>query len=90
MPTFVVKRHLPGITPEALTGAGVRVKSCALAMQDEGKEVTWIRSFFLADTEETHCYFQGPSVESIESLNERAQIPFQEIVEVAEMTPDSV
>ena len=90
MPTFVVKRDLPGITPEQLQGAGVRAKSCASEMQGEGKDVQWLRSFYLPESEQTHCYFEGPNAESIKALNERAQIPFLEISEVMEMTPDSV
>ena len=90
MPTFVVKRQLPGITADGVHGAGVRVKSCVSEMQDEGQDVQWLRSFFLPEAEQTHCYFEGPSAEAIRDLNERAQIPFLEISEVLEMTPDSV
>lgn len=90
MPTFVVKRDLPGITDETLQGAGLRVKTCAAEMQDEGQGVRWVRSFFLPDAEQTHCYFDGPDIETIRELNERAQIPYTEIVEVQEMTPDMV
>jgi len=59
-------------------------------MQGEGCDVHWIRSFYLPDAEQTHCYFEGPSLEAIQDLNERARIPFIEIAEVMEMTPDSV
>ena len=90
MPMYVVKRQLPGVTSDGVHGAGVRVKSCAAEMQGEGCEVFWIRSFFLPEAEQTHCYFEGPSLEAIRDLNERAQIPFLEIAEAVEMTPDSV
>ena len=90
MPTFVAIRNLPGITPAALMGAGARVKTCAAGMQSEGTDVRWIRSFFLPEKSQTHCYFEGPDLSSVKELNERAQIPFSEIVEVAEMTPASV
>ncbi len=90
MPTFVVKRDLPGITTEAVQGAGLRVKTCAADMQGEGRGVHWVRSFFLPETEQTHCYFDGPDLDTIKELNERAQIPYTEIVEVQEMTPDMV
>jgi hypothetical protein len=39
MGCYVVLRHLPGITPEALTGAGLRAKSCAAEMTEEGKPI---------------------------------------------------
>jgi hypothetical protein len=90
MATFVAIRNLPGITPDALMGAGARVKSCVAGMQGEGTDVRWIRSFFLPEKSQTHCYFEAPDLASVRELNERAQIPFVEIVEVAEMTPASV
>ena len=90
MASFVAIRNLPGITADALMGAGARVKSCAAGMQDEGTDVRWVRSFFLPEKSQTHCYFEGPNLASVKELNERAQIPFVEIVEVAEMTPASI
>lgn len=90
MPMFVVKRDLPGITAEAVQGAGLRAKTCAADMQGEGRGVQWVRSFFLPETEQTHCYFDGPDLETIKELNDRAQIPFTEIVEVQEMTPEMI
>lgn len=90
MPMYVVKRQLPGVTSDGVHGAGVRVKSCVAEMREEGYDVHWIRSFYLPQAAETHCYFEGPSLESIRELNERARIPFTEITEVVEMTPESV
>ncbi|MBL7204627.1 MAG: DUF4242 domain-containing protein, partial [Desulfobacteraceae bacterium] len=59
MGCYVVIRHLPGITPEALTGAGLRAKSCAAEMTEEGTPIRWLRSFFIPETEQTHCYFEA-------------------------------
>jgi Protein of unknown function (DUF4242) len=90
MPFFVVKRDLPGITPEALQSAGLRAKSCCTEMTTEGKPVRWVRSFFLPETAQTHCYFEAPSRAAVEEANQRARIPFTQIVEVVEMTPEMV
>lgn len=90
MSLFVVTRQLPGITPEALAGAGARAKSCAAEMTAEGTDVRWIRSFFIPETEQTHCYFEAPSPEAVREVNERARIPFVSVQEVHEMTPDVV
>jgi hypothetical protein len=59
-------------------------------MQSEGTEVRWLRSFFLPASSQTHCYFEGPSLGSVRELNERAGLPFEQLVEVAEMTPAQV
>jgi hypothetical protein len=90
MPMFVAIRNLPGVTADALVGAGARVKTCVAGMQSEGTDVKWIRSFFLPSSSQTHCYFEGPTKAAIVELNQRAGIPFQEIQEVAEMTPSSI
>ena len=90
MPYFVVQRKLPGVSPEELAGAGLRAKTCCAEMTEEGTAVRWIRSFFLPETEETHCYFEGPSVNAIKEANERANIPFNAIREVVELSPDSI
>jgi hypothetical protein len=87
---FVAIRELPGITADALVSAGARVKTCVAGMQSEGTEVKWVRSFFLPACARTHCYFEGPSREAIVELNQRAGIPFEEVLEVAEMTPSSI
>jgi hypothetical protein len=90
MSYYVVERELPGITPEMLQSAGVRAKSCCAEMTSEGQPVRWVRSFFLPETAQTHCYFEAPSMKAVEEANSRAKIPFTRIVEVVEMTPDAV
>ena len=90
MPLFVVKRDLPGITPDALQSAGMRAKTCCAEMTGEGQSVRWVRSFFLPETAQTHCYFEGCSKSAVEEANQRARIPFTQIVEVMEMTPEMV
>lgn len=90
MSYFVVERDLPGITPEALQSAGMRAKSCCAEMTTEGQSVKWMRSFFLPETAQTHCYFEAASKAAVEEANQRARIPFTRIVEVFEMTPDGV
>lgn len=90
MPRFIVERHLPGITPEALSAAGLRAKTCCHEMEAEGRDVRWIRSFFLPDAERTLCVFDGPDEETVAEANQRAQIPFERIRTALEMTPDGV
>ena len=41
-------------------------------------------------TEQTHCYFDAASKQAVEEANQRARIPFDEITEVIELTPDAV
>ena len=90
MPFYVVTRDLPGVTPEVLQSAGLRAKTCCAEMTHEGQPVRWVRSFFLPDRSQTHCYFEAPSKGAVEEANQRARIPFTLITEVVEMTPEMV
>jgi hypothetical protein len=73
-----------------LQSAGVRAKSCCAEITEEGQDVRWIRSFFLPQSAQTHCYFEAGSKSAVEEANQRARIPFKQIVEVVEMTPEMV
>lgn len=90
MSYFVVERHLPGVTADALKAAGMRAKTCCAEMTDEGTRVRWVRSFFLPQTEQTMCVFEAATRQVVEEANRRAQIPFKAIREAVEMTPDAV
>jgi len=90
MSYFVVKRDRPGVTVDALQSAGLRAKTCCAEMTREGQAVRWIRSFYLPDTSQTHCYFEAQTKAAVEEANSRARIPFTQISEVMEMTPENV
>ena len=90
MSVYVVIRDLPGITPEGLQSAGVRAKSCCTEMTQEGQHVRWIRSYYLPETAQTHFYFEASSRSAVEEANQRARIPFTQIAEAMEMTPENV
>jgi hypothetical protein len=90
MSIFVVKRDLPGVTPEILQRAGIRAKSCGAEITGEGHPVRWVRSFYLPESAQTHCYFEAASKSALEEANQRARIPFTQIVEVVELTPEMV
>ncbi len=59
-------------------------------MRAEGTDVRWIRSFFLPDLSQTHCYFEGPDASAVEEANQRARIPFVRISQALEMTPEGL
>ncbi|HKK28688.1 MAG TPA: DUF4242 domain-containing protein [Gemmatimonadota bacterium] len=90
MPTFIVERDLPGITPEQLQAAGVRAKTCCEEMASEGTDVRWHRSFFLPESEKTFCVFEAVDREMVAEANRRAKIPFERIHDSVEMTPDAI
>jgi len=90
MPIFVVDRDLPGVTPEMLTSAGLRAKTCCAEITAQGREVRWIRSFFVPASSQTHCYFEAADRSVVEEANRRANIPYTRVTEVVEMTPEGL
>jgi hypothetical protein len=59
-------------------------------MTREGEAVRWIRSFYLPESSQTHCYFEAGSKHAVQEANNRARIPFLDVCEVVEMTPESL
>ena len=90
MTMFVVKRPVPGTTPEGRPRAVLRVTPRPAEMRSEVHDVRRVRSFSLPESEQTHCHSEAADLAAVKDLNERAQVPFLESSEVVEMTPDSV
>lgn len=59
-------------------------------MPREGAEVRWLPSFLLSPVSQTHCYFEGLSLKAAEEPNRYVGVRFEQSVEVAEMTRESV
>jgi hypothetical protein len=62
MSMFVVKRRS---YCGSVASAGVCAKSCCAEMTREGHPVRSIRSFFLPETGQTHCYFEAASRQAV-------------------------
>ncbi|MDQ3044012.1 MAG: DUF4242 domain-containing protein [Chloroflexota bacterium] len=90
MTQFVVERYLPGITPEQLTAAAGSAKRTTADMAREGTPVRYLRSTFIPGEEKCFCLFEGPSADAVKTANERAQIPFERIVEAMHLAADDV
>ncbi|HYU19388.1 MAG TPA: DUF4242 domain-containing protein [Chloroflexota bacterium] len=90
MPVYVVERYLPGITSEQLGAAAARAKSTTAQMSKEGTPVRYLRSTFIPSEEKCACLFEGPSVEAVEQANERAQIPFERVVEAKHIASEDL
>ena len=53
----------------------MRAKSCCAEMTGEGQPVRWLRSFYLPETAQTHCYFEAASKAQVEEAHQSARIP---------------
>ena len=90
MSKYLVERHLPGITPEQLSAAAGAAKSTTAAMAHEGTPVRYLRSTFIPGEETCFCLFEGPSVEVVRTANDRAQLPYERIVEAMHLASDDL
>jgi hypothetical protein len=90
MGKYLVERYLPGITPDQLTAAAGAAKSQAAAMFNQGTPVSYLRSTFVPGEEKCFCLFEGPSADAVRTVNERAEIPFERIVEAMHVSSDDL
>jgi hypothetical protein len=90
MPRYMVERHLPGITADQLGAAAGRAKSTTAQMTQEGMPVRYLRSTFVPTEEKCYCLFEGDSETAVQRAQERAQIPFERIVEVQHIAAEDL
>lgn len=90
MTKFIVERTLPGITPDQLTAAAGSAKGATAAMMEEGTPVRYLRSTFIPSEEKCYCLFEGPSADDVRTANDRAQLPYERIVEAMHIASDDL
>ena len=88
MKTFAVERSLPGITMEQLGDAQKAAIETSNQLTEEGVEVKYIRSNFFPGDSSCTCIFEAINEEAVKTVNEKAAIPYDKIVEVLDLTPD--
>lgn len=86
----MVERYLPGITPDQLQAAAGSAKQTTAQMAQEGTPVRYLRSTFIPGEDKCFCLFEGPSADSVKTANERAQLPFERIVEAMHLASDDL
>lgn len=90
MPIYLVERYLSGISADDVLAAAGRAKSTATAMTAEGKPVRYLRSTYLPSEESWFCLFEAPDARTVKEANERAEIPFDRIVEAVHVSAEEV
>ena len=89
MTVYMVERDLPGVTTDQLAAAQKAAIEKGQEMTADGKEVRYIRSIFVPGDSKCMCLFEADNPELVKELNEAAQIPFTEIKEALDLTPQS-
>jgi hypothetical protein len=95
MKTYVILRRDGWNSPEELQAAAAR--SSAVGDDEMSDDIRWIRSYVLAEPADgglgTVCIYEASSPEKIREHAERAGLPVNEIIEVADtviVRPDPV
>ncbi len=86
----MVERYLPGITREQVMAAAVRAKATTTLVTEEGTPVRFLRSILVPEEEAVFCLFEGPDLEAVKQANERAEIPFDRILEALEVVAEDL
>jgi hypothetical protein len=83
--TYVILRRSGWRTPEELEEAAKRSKQ--VGEEEMSDDVRWIRTYVLAEEAGdlgTVCIYQGTSAEAVRAHAERADLPADEVIPVAD------
>lgn len=72
---YVAEVFWPGVTERDLAELDARARAHAR------EEVRYVSSMLMPSDEVVFCFFVGPSAEAVQAVAERAEIPFERIVE---------
>ena len=87
MPVYMADRNLPGVTKEQLAAAQKAAIETSQQFTAQGKNVRYIRSIFVPGDSKCMCLFEATSPDVVKEVNEAAQIPFTQIKEALDLTP---
>ena len=90
MAQYMVERHLPDFPPDQLPGAAAAAKEKSAELSSEGRDVRYLRSTWVPEGEKCYCLFEGESRETVEEVQKRAGLPFEQIHDAAFLTSDDV
>ncbi len=90
MTQFMVERHLPGFPPDQLPGAAAAAKQKSAELTSEGQDVSYVRSTYVPQGEKCYCLFESSSRDTVEEVQKRAGLPYEQIHEAAFLTAEQV
>jgi hypothetical protein len=85
--TFLVLRQLPGLTRDQYTAAQQAISEAARQASTGGRGVRHLGGFFMPGKGRAICIFCAESLVDVTAVNERAGVPFTEVLEAIELRP---
>jgi hypothetical protein len=83
---FMAECFWPGVTEGALAEAGERMRGAADGLTKRGRASRYIGSILVPVDEIALCLFAAPSAALATELNEMAEIPFERILRIVQLT----
>lgn len=80
MSVFMVRRTLPHVPLDAIRAAIDRILVTASEMTAEGQPLRYLSSTYVPSTGSCSCVFAADSIETVRCANDRAAVPFDEIL----------
>ena len=87
MATFLVLRQLPGLTRDQYAAAQQAASEAARDASIAGRTVRHLGGFLIPDRGWAICIFCAESLADVTMVNERARVPFTEVLEAIELQP---
>jgi hypothetical protein len=85
--TFLVLRQLPGLTRDQYAAAQQAASEAARQASIGGRLVRHLGGFLIPGRGRAICIFCAESLADVTAVNERAGVPFTEILEAIELRP---
>jgi hypothetical protein len=87
MAIFLVLRQLPGLTRDQYAAAQYAASEAARQASMGGRIVRHLGGFLIPDRGQAICIFCAESPADVATVNERAGVPFTEVLEAIELRP---
>ena len=87
MATFLVLRQLPGLTRDQYAAAQQAASKAAGQASLGGRAVCYLGGFLIPSRGQAICIFCAESLADVTAVNERAGVPFTEVLEAIELRP---
>jgi hypothetical protein len=85
--TFLVLRQLPGLTRDQYAAAQRAASDAARQASAGGRIVRHLGGFLIPSKGQAICIFRAESLTDVTRVNERAGVPFTEVLEAIELQP---
>ena len=87
MAKFLVLRQLPGLTRDQYAAAQQAASEAARQTSISGRVVRHLGGFLIPEKGWAICIFCAESLADVTMVNERAGVPFTEVLEAIELQP---